>query len=312
MSTSDTLVIATKDRPDDLRVLLALLASGTRVPQKVLVIDAGNDERAMRVCREAAAKAHLLGRLVYVRARRAGLPSQRNEALEMLGTDLVHFLDDDSRPALSYFETVVDFFERDVARRVGGVTGLVTNPVTQRRCGLLHRVFLLAPEQGTLNGAGRNAVVRTGTVPFQVDCLSGCSMSFRREVFERLRFDESLERGLTGGYALGEDLDLSLRLRPTWQSWCLPAAQLRHEESPVNRSKRVQYDRAASAFRRRLAEDPSTPVRWHLFWWSTVGDVALSAANRFVGRDPDGLRVAAAKMRGAVEGQPSRDRTDPT
>lgn len=296
---SATLVVATKDRPEDCRELLRLLDGREDLPDRILVVDASEDDRTRAVCEDTPTGSALHSRLSWHRASRAGLASQRNEALTLVETDLVHFLDDDSRPMPGYFEAIEEWFAADGHERVVGVTGLVVNPGPARRVTALHRLFLLTPEQGRLNRAGRNAVVLVGTEPFEVDCLSGCTMSMRAAVARELRFDEALERGATGGYALGEDLEMSVRLAHVGELWCLPQARLRHEESVTNRSRRLVYEHAASAFRRRLADDPQVPVaRWG-FWWSTLGDMLIACLNKVVGRDADGFRVAAAVFGGA-------------
>jgi GT2 family glycosyltransferase len=47
-------------------------------------------------------------------------------------------------------------------------------------------------------------------VPGLAEWLSGCSMAFKKSVFEKVRLDERLES--FGGYALGEDYDFSHRV----------------------------------------------------------------------------------------------------
>lgn len=304
---SSTLVVATKDRPDDCRELLLLLDGRDDLPDRVLVMDASVDDRTEAVCRDTAVGEALGSRLVWRRAERAGLASQRNEALGLVDTDIVHFLDDDSRPHPGYFRTVADYFEQDPDGRVVGVTGLVVNPARTRRVTALHRLFLLAPEQGRLNRAGRNAVVVDGREPFRVDCLSGCTMSMRTAVARKLGFDPTLERGISGGYALGEDLDMSVRLSREGELWCLPAAAIRHEESTVNRARRLVYEHAASAFRRRLADDTDAPVVPWRFWWATLGDMLIACLNRVSGRDADGFRVARALLDGARDTRVRRE-----
>ena len=299
---SSTLVVATKDRPVDCERLLWLLEGRPDLPDRILVVDASESEQTRKVCEAFAQEGRSLhDRLHWTRAEEAGLPAQRNQALDLVTTELVHFLDDDSRPSDGYFAEIADFFEADTAHRVVGVTGVIVNPPRARRNSALHRLFLLTPEAGRLNRAGRNAIARDAPAPLVVDSLSGCSMTCRTDVARRVRFATELQWGPSGGYALGEDLEFSLRLARLGQLWCLPQARLLHEESETNRASRKTYARAAAAFRRRLAEDTDVAVSRSAFWWSTVGSVLAGIAKFLLGRDRDGLATAVAEARGAFD-----------
>ncbi len=46
--------------------------------------------------------------------------------------------------------------------------------------------------------------------PGEAQWLSGCSMAYRKEIFNRFNFEERLEK--FGGYAIGEDVQFSSRL----------------------------------------------------------------------------------------------------
>lgn len=296
---TDTLVVATKDRAADVEALLRHLGGVEPLPLRIVVVDASTDDVTASVCRSVDVPSAVAARLTYVRATRTGLASQRNQALTLVDTDIVHFLDDDSRPEADYFAQVVAFFSADTRQRVGAVTGLVTNPGPRRRTTLVHRLFLLDPKPGQLNRAGRNAVLRDESAPRPVDCLSGCCMSFRRTVLEGLTFDERLQEGITGGYALGEDLDMGLQVARRAQLWCVPQARLAHEESPQNRAKALAYEHAASAFRLRLACDPCAPVTRLGFAWATLGDALLATVSSVTGGGTEGLARARAVLRGA-------------
>lgn len=295
---TDTLVVATRNRAEDLRGLLVHLEGVVPLPCRILVVDASEGPDTEEACRTHTME-QVASRLVYVRAERVGLASQRNQALSMIENDIVHFLDDDSRPEPDYFSAVMAFFSRDTRRRVGAVTGVVVNPGRARRATMFHRFFLLSPRPGQLNRAGVNAVLRHETQPRQVDCLSGCSMSFRRSALVGLTFDEQLQQGVTGGYALGEDLDIGLQVRQRSEVWCVPSARLRHEESPHNRAQALVYSHAAAAFRRRLAEDPTSGVSALAFAWGCLGEAILAALNGVTQRDSHGVARARAILRGA-------------
>ena len=67
--------------------------------------------------------------------------------------------------------------------------------------------MLDSPRTGRVLPSGRNPLVVDVLSVTEVDWLSGCSMSFRRAVFEMFSFNEELT-----GYGLGEDVEFSYRV----------------------------------------------------------------------------------------------------
>ena len=106
----------------------------------------------------------------------------------------------------------------------------------------------------------------------EVELLSGCNMSYRREVLEALRFDERLD-----GYALGEDLQFSYRVSRRWKLVLTPHACLDHRHAGAGRPLGDDY-RAMAVFNRYLFFRDHLargPVDWLAYVWSSVGDMLL-------------------------------------
>ena len=96
-------------------------------------------------------------------------------------------------------------------------------------------------------GSGRFRLSGMATFPHHlmkpryIDCLSGGLMSFRREVFQKVQFDEGLP-----GYGLMEDWSISKSVMDAgYKTYYEPAASLIHKESPQNR---FDYFRWAEMF----------------------------------------------------------------
>src|SRR5262249_61803060 len=99
-----------------------------------------------------------------------------------------------------------------------------------------------------------------------VEFLSGCNMSFRREVLAELEFAERL-----GGYALGEDLDFSYRASRRWTLVVTPAARLEHRHAAGGRPETDAF-RAMSIFNKYLffrEQVARNPLDWAAFAWAT-------------------------------------------
>jgi GT2 family glycosyltransferase len=262
-----SVVICTRNRPDDLAVCLASLAAQTRPPDEVVVVDASDDGRS------AACVAGWRGPCPAWHHRAApGLTRQRNRGVELTRGDVVTFLDDDVVLDHGYLEAVAARFIADP--EVGGVEGTIAHPGLRgrRRIGNALRGLLL------MDNVGRRRVKRSGAVAYdpapagfrRVDCLSGCNMSFRRAVFDRFRFDEWYD-----GYGLGEDLDFSYRVSRVWPLVQTPAARLEHRQSPAARDRAARLHEMSALNRYRFVRRhlPPSLLTWAAFGWCQLGEL---------------------------------------
>lgn len=203
------------------------------------------------------------------------LPAQRNLAVQCSTADVVHFIDDDSVLEPGYLSAIMTVFEDDAgseSHRILGVGGQPTN-LPQWRPGRV-RAFI-APKSarpGTVLASGRGVQANGLIEATDVDWLSGCCMSFRRAAVIVETFDESNE-----GYALGEDLELSYRVRQHGRLVVEPAARLVHLESPRNRWDRRRWARVDVINRRRRASSRIGDYRIAAFWADSVLQAMLWA-----------------------------------
>lgn len=277
-----SVILCTKDRPDDVRLVFQCLGAQTLLPAEVVVVDASGDDRTRLVVleKEGASPAR------YLHVTRPGLTRQRNIGIREATGDLLLFVDDDVVLEPDYVECVAAAFRQDAAGRVGAVQGRVTNYLRARTTfgarlrgrvlSLLLRAFLLPRV-----GSGWFQASTFPTYPYDqetprfVECLHGCAMSFRREVFQALSFDEDL----TGSGCL-EDADIAHRLTARYAIYYEPRAQLRHLLSPVARGSAVAQTRQLMLHHAYLLETrwPFTWQRWLAGWWSRLGLCIVYAA----------------------------------
>ena len=90
---TSSVIVCTRNRPDDLAACLASLAAQTRPPDELVVVDASDDERNAR-CIETWAAARALPAARVVRTA-PGLTRQRNIGVAHARGDVLTFLDDD-------------------------------------------------------------------------------------------------------------------------------------------------------------------------------------------------------------------------
>jgi GT2 family glycosyltransferase len=183
-------VIATKGRPDAIPNALAHLARQTMLPC-VVILSATNEADVGEKYPTPFPVMRVFGS--------AGLPAQRNRALDALpdDIDIVVFFDDDYAPCRDWIEQCVRMFESNPA--VLGVSGKTVQDGS-KGCPL------------TWDNARRivTDAERTTSAPHALTpCISlyGCNMACRMSAMSGLRFDERLVL-----YGWLEDKDFSYRL----------------------------------------------------------------------------------------------------
>ena len=115
-------VVPTKDRPDDLRKMLASLAQQTRRPDQIVVVD-GSDPPVREVVEEFG-----LLPIEYVRVFPPSLARQRNAGMARLGGDITlgGYLDDDLVLEPQAVHRMVEFWQA-AGLDVGGAAFTISN-----------------------------------------------------------------------------------------------------------------------------------------------------------------------------------------
>ena len=185
-----TVVICTRDRPDELERCLASFSTQTRRPDQILVVDnASKDERTMQVARRAGVD--------YVREDRPGLDVARNTGAKAAKGDVVVYTDDDVVITPNWLEQLIMAFDAD---DVMAVTGLVLPAELETEAQYIFEKYW---------GFGRGYVrIDFGEAFFNRYRKQGCpawevgagaNMAFRKRIFDEIGlFDERLDVGAAG------------------------------------------------------------------------------------------------------------------
>ncbi|HEY7862757.1 MAG TPA: glycosyltransferase family 2 protein, partial [Thermoanaerobaculia bacterium] len=232
-----SLVVPTYRRPAEIVRLLEVVAALDEPPAEVVVVDGSPEADSESAVRSWAQSRELPFQLGYVRTP-PGLTFQRNVGIDASRGDLVFFLDDDCHPRPGYFREVRRLFQGDTEARVGAVAGSIENemglPLDLRW--RLRRALRLLP--GNLESGRWDPIASSAPrslVPLfsgarETDILPGCAMTFRRIVLEAERFS-----GFFAGYAQGEDLEISMRVRRCWKVLWSGDARVVHDHAPGGR-----------------------------------------------------------------------------
>lgn len=211
-------------------------------PDEVIVVNAGQSSPLDSGSIDELARAFPLQSLDTA----PGLTRQRNIGIRASTGDLLFFFDDDVVLDPDYLRHAVAVYADDRSERIGAVCGHVLLPPPPRLSpgsmmrAAVQSLFLLdSLGDGRLKLSGFPTFPHRQETGRDIECLSGCCMSFRRAVFARAQFDEALS-----GYSFMEDIDIAQSVRKQgYAIYYEPAARLEHRESVGGRETREDVSR---------------------------------------------------------------------
>jgi GT2 family glycosyltransferase len=285
-------VICTKNRPEELARALDSLSNAAS-PLRVLVVDASDDERTHEAVQAWDSTSR--NTIRYLRSA-PGLTKQRMVGIQNLNaaSDIVHFIDDDVVVEPTYFIELQAAF--DALPEIVGAGGKITNH--PRR--IVRRLWIAAgldsPRQGVMLPSGVHTFMYDADGITAVDWLSGCAMSYRTRVFERLSFDTRLS-----GACVGEDVDFSFRALREGGLVHVPTARLAHYPSSTERMRlKERYVQDLLRRHQLVCESQSLGLSRRRFWLSAFGEVALCVGEGLVLRRRSMVRQGIARAKGIL------------
>jgi len=244
---SVSVIIPTKNRPDDLQLAVRSLFEQTRLAQQLIIVDQSESpesfQRIQKEYAELPAQVRNVLTLEYIRdSSIPGGAVARNRAMDVAQGQVLLFLDDDVRLEPDFVAELLAVYNRITA--AGGVSGIITN---YKRPRWLYRawtaLFLRGPFHDDRQPIYWRADAHRSHGPIAVTRLGGGLMSFRATAIDGLRFDENLR-----GVSDGEDVDFCMRLRPGTLLLVAPRARLLHNQSPRGRATDHFLRREARSF----------------------------------------------------------------
>ena len=233
-----SLVVATKDRPDDLRKMLNSLQDQTIPPAEVIVVDASSHPV------EAILKEFPALGLRYLRHLPPSAAGQRNAGIQACSPDaiLIGFADDDIVFEPKAFERLLRFWDDAPADTLGAAFNLRNYP--QRGPSLLRHsriseaLGLYSSRPGTVTRSGWQTIIPGLAETQYVDWLPTTAVTFRKEALQLSLFDDFYE-----SYSYLEDLDLSYTIGRAGRLAVVADAGFSHFPSPSGRVTLFQFGR---------------------------------------------------------------------
>ena len=216
-------VVPTKDRPDDMRTLLASLQRQTRGVEQIIVVD-GSDPAIDEVLAEFSDLA-----ITYVRVFPPSLAKQRNAGMAVLddGINIAGYLDDDLVLEPDATERMIEFWQSADSNIGGAAFSILNQP--KAMANWLTGLFLLDdPSPGKMLASGFQAQIPTLFETIPTDWLYGGATLWRRSVIEAFQYDEWYI-----GHGYLEDVDFSYRVRQHYQLCVVGKAQVNHYSRPI-------------------------------------------------------------------------------
>jgi glycosyltransferase involved in cell wall biosynthesis len=232
-----SVILATMNRPADVRSVLGSLLTQTLAPVEILLIDQSRDNLTQILTADfKKAFADKGIRLEYLRQEEKSLVKARNLGIDTAAGDLISFVDDDAVLYSDYYEKIDLFLEQHPD--IGALSGSQILP--SRPSGLkwtvrkaIMRLFMISNCDGLMTPSGFGYPIsyeKEVDRVLYVEMLPGCNMNFTKEAVGSDRFDEWFS-----GYGFREDADFSYRISKKTRVAMIPDAKLRHQYSAGNR-----------------------------------------------------------------------------
>lgn len=216
-------VVATKDRPDELRRLWRSLLAQSRLPDEVVVVDAS--------ARPSFTPEAEGGRPVLraIRTAFASAARQRNAGLEAVGPEatLIGFLDDDVVLEPAAVEEMLRFWAAAGPDVAGAAFNMVNHPPLDlsllKRTPFAARLGLYSRRGGTVTASGFQTMIGRVEATAWTEWLPTTASIWRRRIIRGHRFDEWYS-----GYSYLEDLDFSYRVGRAYRLAVVAPARYLH------------------------------------------------------------------------------------
>ena len=301
-------VIPTKDRQEAADETVASLVGQTRVPERIVVVDAS--ARPYRASEALTALAARVGVDLVVIQSRPSTSAQRNLGARRVESPVLLFLDDDVRIPPDYAETLLDRWAAAGLDAFGGMSG---TPAVVPRQGRLSRAVRRLTMLNYVDPSGdamtlrRSGMVRYVPEPrgaVKVPALGAGATFYRTELVLAHPFDERFS-----GYAPGEDLEMAFRLGAAAPLVQTPEVRWTHLWDPRERvSPRRWYLRGRCETYFRLRRLDRSALTLAAFSLSLLAESALALGDSVRERDPRHLRGFVAGALGAL--RDSREGSD--
>ena len=236
-----SIVIPTYNRSNDLKIVLGSIMALSKKPREIIVTDQSEDQKVKNLCKKY--------KLVkYIRSSPPSITIARNVGIKNASkhSKIIVFLDDDVTLDKDYLEKILEVYNMyPNAKGVSGfwsARGLLNFnkwPVWKKIFFYIEqqikRLFLIGyfeKDKIKIKGPFCNTYPISSNKIIHAEWLKGMNMSYKREVFQKVKFDENLL-----GYTVVEDIGFSYSVNNFFQNslYTTPFAKIEHRFSQKER-----------------------------------------------------------------------------
>ena len=237
-----SLIICTYNRTEWVNNLLISISLQKIVPDEIIIVDASKNNNNYRFPKNINAS--------VIKSDKMQLTYQKQLGIKKSKGEIVTFLDDDTYLDANYFKNILVVFNRDKNKKIGAVSGYISNEwgITSTKPDFFMKLLKLLNiydgdfKPGSVSDSGI-FIELNELKPFtgikKVDFVPGGCTSFRREVFEN--FMPPLRITKYGG----EDKAFSRMIVKEWDLYVCGDANLEHY-SAKGGARQTNYSQSLS------------------------------------------------------------------
>jgi glycosyltransferase involved in cell wall biosynthesis len=271
------IVVATMDRPTQLRSVLTSIDGQSVSPQQVIVVDGGAESVAGIIEDFPSLN------IDYVSLHPPGLTKQKNAGVSAVRSeiDLIGFVDDDMVFEDGAMEAMLDFWEAAPPEMGGASFNL---PDFENKMSWLksmpQRLFFIDNRKfGQVHRSGFNTPICNAADDTLVQWLGGGYTVWRKQVFERWHFDEWF-----AGSGVWEDVRFSHQVGREYSLSVVAGAKAAHVDAPVTIDRQIRLGKTQIVnWMYFVNSDPDLSTL--MCTWACLGRTATNLTNGVVRLD---------------------------
>jgi len=232
------IIIATKDRPEEIRRTLRSIENGTVLPDEIIIVDSGSNNIKSLIIEFSCMN------IRYLRCCPPSATRQRNMGIQNVsdGIKLVGFFDDDIVLQQEAFERMMDFWENAEDKIGGTAFNMINHPKMAasilKKLRFTESLGLYSSHPGSVMQSGFHTMIGHVDLTTFVQWLPTGASLFRRRVLREYRFDEWFK-----GYSYLEDLDFSYRIGKKYALAVVADAGYSHYPGSAGRGGDIEFGR---------------------------------------------------------------------
>ena len=282
-------VVPTKDRPHELRRMLASVQAQSVHPTQIIVVDGSTSP-----CEEISRGFPGLT-IQYLRVFPPSLSKQRNAGMAAVDPSitLAGYLDDDLVIEPGAIEAMLRFWEK-AGEDVGGARFNIVNEDLPRAVWIKSLFLLESQKRGDMLRSGYQTAIGRVAKDTYVRWLSGGVTLWRRRVIDEFAYDEWFQ-----GTGYLEDVDYSYRVGKRYKLVVVANAQVQHLTHPVRKDSNYVLGKW-QAVNRFYFVKKHRDFFLLLSYWSALGELLLNLGTAIRQIDSGRLKRAWGNLVGLL------------